>query len=702
MHLLTFLPFLSSLFCLGIALFAFLRDKHSFTHRIFSIGMIVLSLEMGLTGMSFRSVSLSDILRWQELRMIATAFLPGVWLLFSLAFARANYGEFIKKWRWVTVSAFLAPVVLTTVLKREVFIEELSYLEASAWFLRLGWSGYAMQLAFLVCAVFILMNLERTFRTSAGAIRWRIKFIILGVGGFFALRIYSSSQTLLFSSTGYSLQLFNTATVLIIGIVMLIGLMRMRLLKADLYFSQAFLHNSVVILIIGIYLLSVGFLSKILGHFDISRHLPIEALFVLLALAGLTVALLSDEVRLKIRRFVIRHFKKPQYDYREKWKEFNERTSSSVDTHHYCDTVTKWISSTFNTSSATIWLLNEQKDRLVFGGSTALSQEEGKKIWPDEECVRKWIAFMENQREQFDFSSHPETGVEGMERLKQSFLKEGRIRYAISLRIKEYFVGLLTLNERMKKEEFSVEDLELLKIIADQVAGSLLNLKLSEHFRQAKEAEAYQTMSSFILHDLKNLASTLSLTIQNLPLYFGNPEFHKDAMETIKDSADKVNHMCNQLALVNSKIDLKEKETDLNGLVALVLSTLKGAMGVRLIRDLHILPGLMLDPEQIQKVMTNLILNAHEALQSGGEIRVTTAQRDGWAILSVSDNGCGMSKEFIEGLLFRPFKTTKKNGMGIGLYQSKMIVEAHGGRIEVESEEGKGSTFKIFLPLAGK
>jgi signal transduction histidine kinase len=100
--------------------------------------------------------------------------------------------------------------------------------------------------------------------------------------------------------------------------------------------------------------------------------------------------------------------------------------------------------------------------------------------------------------------------------------------------------------------------------------------------------------------------------------------------------------------------------------------------------------------------MTNLILNANEAVGSAGEICVATGQQDGWAIFSVRDNGCGMSKEFMERSLFRPFKTTKKQGIGIGLYQSKMIVEAHKGKIEVESGEGKGTTFRVFLPIAGK
>ena len=114
--------------------------------------------------------------------------------------------------------------------------------------------------------------------------------------------------------------------------------------------------------------------------------------------------------------------------------------------------------------------------------------------------------------------------------------------------------------------------------------------------------------------------------------------------------------------------------------------------------DLNPLPKLLLDAEQIQKVLTNLLLNANEAIRDGESIQVSAAQQGNFAALSVTDTGCGMSKEFINRLLFRPFKTTKKQGMGIGLFHSKKIIEAHQGRIEVESEEGKGNTFRVLLP----
>ena len=150
---------------------------------------------------------------------------------------------------------------------------------------------------------------------------------------------------------------------------------------------------------------------------------------------------------------------------------------------------------------------------------------------------------------------------------------------------------------------------------------------------------------------------------------------------------------------MNSQI--KPVEADLNELVAKSLAGWEEVAGIQLQKELAPLPKVVFDPEQMLKVTTNLIFNAREAVSpvASGLVRIQTLQRTGWAVLAISDNGCGMSPEFLSRSLFRPFQTTKKNGLGIGMFQSKMIVEAHKGKIEVESETGKGTTFRIYLPL---
>jgi putative PEP-CTERM system histidine kinase len=231
------------------------------------------------------------------------------------------------------------------------------------------------------------------------------------------------------------------------------------------------------------------------------------------------------------------------------------------------------------------------------------------------------------------------------------------------------------------------------------VAAGLLNAQLSQKLLQAKELEAFQTMSAFFVHDLKNTASTLNLMLQNLPVHFDNPDFREDALRGMAKTCEHINHLISRLSLLRHDLQIKPMASDLSQVVSEVLANWDGIAGVALVKNLRPCPATLLDHEQIAKVVTNLVINASEAVSQSGEIRIETSQSHGWSVLLVADNGCGMTPEFLSRALFRPFQTTKKKGLGIGMFQSKMIVEAHGGRIEVESEVRKGTTFRVLLPL---
>ncbi len=234
--------------------------------------------------------------------------------------------------------------------------------------------------------------------------------------------------------------------------------------------------------------------------------------------------------------------------------------------------------------------------------------------------------------------------------------------------------------------------------MGDQIAVGLVNLRLTEEIMRAKELEAFQAISAFFVHDLKNAASTLSLTLQNLPVHFDDPIFRQDALRGIGETANRINQLISRVGALRH-LELKLTELDLNLLVADALEALKGAPEINVVQELRLQPKLKVDRDQFGSVITNLLLNARDAVRPGGEVRIETSQIDSWAVLSVADNGCGMSPAFLKASLFRPFQTTKKKGLGIGMFQSKMIIEAHRGRIQVESAPGAGTTFRIMLPL---
>jgi signal transduction histidine kinase len=165
-------------------------------------------------------------------------------------------------------------------------------------------------------------------------------------------------------------------------------------------------------------------------------------------------------------------------------------------------------------------------------------------------------------------------------------------------------------------------------------------------------------------------------------------------------TADRINQMISRLSAFREELRLKPNEIDLNLLVTETLQGLNGAALVKVITKFETLPTILADRNQLQSVITNLVLNARDAVGPEGKISIETKTSGQWVTLLVSDNGCGMSAAFVRDSLFRPFQTTKKKGLGVGMFQTKMIVEAHRGSIQVKSEPGQGTTFEVILPLS--
>jgi putative PEP-CTERM system histidine kinase len=269
----------------------------------------------------------------------------------------------------------------------------------------------------------------------------------------------------------------------------------------------------------------------------------------------------------------------------------------------------------------------------------------------------------------------------------------------IPLLRQKQLIGVLLLGDRVSGVAFPTQELDLLKCIGDQLTSNLRNIQMSQQLLQAKELEAFQTMATFFVHDLKNAAWTLNLMLQNLPVHFDNPEFRADALRAIGKTVTHINAITSRLGVLRHELKIKPAERDLNEVVKAALSGLNHAKPEAIVRDFKPLPKTLIDQEQLQKVIVNLVVNAIEASPTEGQVRVATEQTDGMVVLNVSDNGCGMTDEFMRQSLFRPFQTTKKHGLGIGMFQSRMIVEAHGGRIQASSKVGQGSTFQIFIPI---
>src|SRR5262249_46546377 len=261
-------------------------------------------------------------------------------------------------------------------------------------------------------------------------------------------------------------------------------------------------------------------------------------------------------------------------------------------------------------------------------------------------------------------------------------------RLCVALENADRTLGILVLADRVNGAVYTLEELALLRCIGDQMTSVLLNLRLGGEVARAKELEAFRTMSALFGHDLKNAAASLNLMLKNLPVHFDDPAFRADALRAIGNTARRIDETIVRLTALRQRPDSRRATADLNQLVTEALDGVNGIPHVELTRELQPLPAILADHDQIRSVVTNLVLNAREAVGSGGQIHVRTENRGERVVLSVADNGCGMSPTFVQDSLFRPFQSTKKKGLGIGLFQSRAIIQAHGGGIQVESEPG--------------
>ncbi|PKN65658.1 MAG: PEP-CTERM system histidine kinase PrsK [Deltaproteobacteria bacterium HGW-Deltaproteobacteria-12] len=683
-----------------IAIIALWRDPRSFVHRVFAAGMLLFACDAGLTVFLYQSATTEQFLFRQWLQLLVASFLPAVWLLFSVSFARANYFEQIARWKWILLLTLVLPVALVTLFRSALFSGPPMQADSSTIFIGIGWSGYAWHLLWVILSVMILMNLERTFRHATGHMRWQTKFMFLGIGGIFGAHLFTDSQAVLFKGVNMGLDIVDLGALLIADIFMLRSLFRGKPLNVSVHLSHQFLYGSFTVLIVGIFFISVGVVAWFSLYFDWIRNIHVAIFLMLVAIMAAAAFLLSDRLRMMRKRFISRHFQRPQYDYQKIWEGFTERTASVTQTHDLCNVIVRMVSETLATLSVSIWLVDEKQESLSFGGSTVFTEADIEKLKFSGHGGTDLIHAMIDQTMPVDLEGRSDDWVEDLKRTYGfEDTKESRLRYCVPLKAAGHLIGIMTLSEKVFYESLTFEESELLKTMADQAAAGLLNLRLSEQLRQTKELEAFQTMSAFFMHDLKNLASKLSLVTQNLPVHMDNPEFREDAFRTIGQSVTKINAMSSRLSLLSRKLELAFAQADLNDLVEMTISEIKGSFRVPIIRNLEKLPPVSVDRDQVHKVIDNLLINANDALGHDGQIIVSTVYKDNWAEIAISDNGCGMSREFVEKNLFRPFQTTKKHGMGIGLYHCKTIVEAHGGRIEVESEEGKGTTFRVLLPV---
>lgn len=676
-------PLINSLICAILAIFVLSRNARHPLNLSFSLGLFSLGFIEMANFIALRSIL---PLFWIRMARVGECLLPANWILFIYAFAKKDR-QILTKDKLVISIFYATSLFFMAFSQREFFITPLS-----DFLFRIERLGYYFYLFLCFSMIFILSKLEGILFSSKGAVRWQIKYAMLGLGSIFASFIFITGQRLLYRTIDLHFIPIHSVIILISLFLIVFASVRRHFLDVDVFVSRYAVYTSLTVIFVGIYFLSLGLMGELARKLGIDLGYLWEIPIIFVSVLILSIVLLSDTVKRKVRYFISRHFYKDKYDYRAQWLNFSNRLSNKFTASEICNATLELLSEAMYVKQLSIWLYDEENESLQIASSKGLAKVDFKVEHKD------FISSLKNRPFILKESLKKENSKVYEE--NREFFEKARASLCVPMIVGDNFIGIIAIGPEFSGKGFIQDDFDLLTSIAAQASNALLNVRLSDKLIQIKEQETFHRLSSFIVHDLKNLVYTLSLSLQNARKYFDEPEFKKDLLDTISNSVSKMKVLMAKLSSAPRGLKINLQQIDLNNLINEVVDSTKlNSKDINIKKYFGDIPVIKADKEQLKKVITNLMLNALEANGNRGEIKINTYSRNGWVVFSISDNGPGMDKEFKEKYLFKPFHSTKSKGLGIGLFQCKTIIDAHKGRIEVESEKWKGCTFTVKLPV---
>jgi hypothetical protein len=685
----------------AIGLIAVLQRGHWLTTLLFSASFLALAaFQAGVLAL-LRATTPDGAHVWADYLARVSALTSWLWLSLSVLLGRPEPGRQLRE-SGAMLSLSLVACVLLFVLARSPLVLGGVAFDENGVMVQLGPLGKAYLGYLAVCMLLVLLHLEGMLRAAPASAQRRL-------GGLFLSILVAVLAELLVVAAGV-LQgrvlgqwMAAAAPVLFVaGSTAALALARRRLRDMSIPVGRPVVYYSSVSITLAVAFLVVTFaLSRLLPAMSVAFRLWVIAVFLLVVAGGAILLLVQPATGRAIRRFVDRNFYAYRYDYRREWGRVSRALSPSASPEEVCRQIETLASEIFDADHVAVHFREDPAGafRLLHGppGSpTTLEATHPVVTWFDRE---RWPVLFSDQA----LDPELKRGLEASKLLRTSL----GASVCAPLAVDEPVIALLWLGSKRGDEAWADEDLEFLAAMSRQLASALWFSRQAERTAEARQLESLQRLSSFVLHDMKNHVSGLSLVVDNAKRHMGNPDFQRDAMAVVERTVRSLRELMLQVSGVSSPPAPLPAPVSLRDLVSESLAesglALDATPGLRV--EVMVPEGAeaVLDRRQVGRVLVNLLVNAREALQAPGTIGVraiTVSGADGAreAVIEVSDTGRGMSEEFLRTRLFKPFSTTKKGGLGVGLAQCRGIVEAHGGTIDARSRPGEGTVFTVRIP----
>jgi hypothetical protein len=696
--LLNLLETLSAVLALGLAGFVFSRNQRAGVNRWLALGFIAIGVYQALLLSYGLAEPASSRLLLMRLTLAASAVMPPIWLAFSLTFGKGNGRSHVIHWQPVLLVMAAASLLAWITLALGRVIHPLQFETAGVIVIGVDLWGKIFFTVYLVCLVVVLFHMQNLYRHADRLNRWKIKFLVVGIFVAFACQIVGVSYALLFGMIHPLYPLYSTFGFLLGAGMIAFSLVRHRLLDVDIFVSRYMVYRSLTLALVGGYLISLGMLAELFRWLNIPLDLLTWTFLAIIGALALSLLLLSEDIRRRLKESIHIHFYKHKYDYRMEWMEFTRRLSRAT-------AIPEIAAQTVNRVIEVMWIRQAAMYTLRGrpGQMTLAHQVQydclPTKLELDSTLVK---AFLEHAK---FIASAAENGkqLDNIGQLSRRLFEGIPVGLLVPIATLDNLVGLLVVGLELSGKAFGVDDRDLLTAVVAQAGALILNAQLSQEAFEGRQLQLFARMSAFFAHDLKNAISMLTMLVDNARVHIHNPYFQQDALHALGSLTTRMRRMLGLLSTTDSSDRTEWRPICLSSCIDTWLNEIRRQVPahIRLESVLDRTPLVMGDPEKLRALLDNLILNAIEAISGKGTIQIETRADNRHAVLSVSDTGCGMSEEFIRHRLFRPFHTTKSGGLGIGLYQCRHLVESLGGELVAESQEGTGTRMIIRIPTAG-
>ena len=641
-----------------------------------------------------RSFQPESVLSGIRLLMIFSLITTSLVTAYFRSMGKGNWRGGDRAFIISAITAGFAVAVSLIFIPASIFITRVHFLRDAGgllWGITVSGWGKAGATILLLSNVYILHRLENIFRSSNIPAKVAIKYPLLGIIIASLINFTVFSRLIAISILNRTHMAILASGTIILAVSWIYAVTRYQPLRITLRSFQP--TSSFAVTLTGLYLISLSIISYISSILEVSFDSFTVLLFALFGAFLILATAISGKTRRSIRRFISDNFQTDRYNYRREWNRYSRLMGERNSKEDLLENVIGSIC----------------ESMLVSRG-----------------CVSTTL----NGSESFHYGKVPGAGCrEALQKLTSSFsgsediiffnkggaseyLKENSgspvvpevewIRAISILGNLENPLGVIALGEKDTRARFVEEDRNFLKIVSEQLALALENFLLSEKIIESERIESFNRFASFVIHDLKNTLGMLSLTAENARDNIADPRFQKDAVEVLQRAVEKINNLISSLSAHKSPPEISRMEMNISAFLderAGMLERISRSKNIRLEIKREESLRAFADPEALEKIIENLVLNSVEASEEGGKVTVS-AQGAGnnWITLTVTDRGEGFMKEYFNNHLFKPFRSTKKNGLGIGLVICKTLAEAHGGTIIIENRSPEGASVTLKMP----